>query len=99
MVSVTSSSGATTSLVAALGGGSGIDMVTLAENLAKAQFAPKQDRLTQKAELLDLQITAASNLKGMIHVLGEGARGDRAEAQGERARAGRGGRGGKRCAG
>jgi flagellar hook-associated protein 2 len=69
MVSVTSSSGATTSLVAALGGGSGIDMMSLAENLARAQFAPRQDRLTARAELLDLQITAASNLKNMIQGL------------------------------
>ena len=69
MVAVTSSSGATTSLVAALGGGSGIDMVALAETLAKAQFAQRQDRLTAKGELLDLQITAASTLKNMIQGL------------------------------
>lgn len=44
-------------------------MVSLAETLAKAQFAQRQDRLTQKAELLDLQITAASTLKNMIQGL------------------------------
>jgi flagellar hook-associated protein 2 len=57
---------ATRSLVTALGAGSGIDMVELANNLAEAQFAGRTDRLTAKSELLDRQISTASNLKSML---------------------------------
>lgn len=57
---------ATSSIVATLGGGSGIDMAALAENLAAAQFAGRIDRLTAKSEKLERQISAASNLKSML---------------------------------
>lgn len=57
---------APTSLVTALGGGSGIDMVALASSLATAQFEARSTRLTQRAETLDRQISAASSLKGML---------------------------------
>src|SRR5262245_55510050 len=60
---------ATRSLVTALGAGSGIDMVELANNLAEAQFAARSDRLTAKSELLDRQISSASNLKSMLLTL------------------------------
>lgn len=60
---------ATRSLVTALGAGSGVDMVELANNLAQAQFAARTDRLAAKSELLDKQISAASNLKSMLLTL------------------------------
>ena len=60
---------ATSSLVTALGGGSGIDMGALARNLSEAQFAARTQRLTTRSETLDRQITAASDLKGMLFSL------------------------------
>lgn len=56
----------TTSLVTALGGGSGIDMTALANNLAEAQFAARLERLAARSETLDRQISTASNLKSMM---------------------------------
>jgi len=58
MVSSTSSSTSasavtTSSLVTALGGGSGVDMTALANNLANAQFASRNDRLATKSDKLD----------------------------------------------
>ena len=64
--STSASTSATASLVAALGGGSGIDMSALANNLAVAQFSGRTDLLAAKAEKLDKQISAASNLKSML---------------------------------
>src|SRR6218665_2115439 len=64
--STSASTSATASLVAALGGGSGIDMTALANNLAVAQFSGRTDLLTARAEKLDKQISAASNLKSML---------------------------------
>src|SRR5438067_1400110 len=60
---------ATQSLVTALGGGSGIDMTALAQNLAVAQFAPRIDRLTSSNEALDKRISAASSLKNLLQGL------------------------------
>jgi flagellar hook-associated protein 2 len=57
---------ATKSLLTSLGAGSGIDMAELANNLAAAQFAARTDRLTAKSELLESQISTASNLKAML---------------------------------
>lgn len=59
-------SNATSSLITALGAGSGINMAELANNLAAAQFAGRTDRLAAKSELLETQISTASNLKSMI---------------------------------
>lgn len=64
--STSASTSATASLVAALGGGSGIDMTALANNLAVAQFSGRTDLLTARADKLDKQISAASNLKSML---------------------------------
>jgi flagellar hook-associated protein 2 len=61
-----SATSATSSIVTALGGGSGIDMTALATNLANAQFAGRIDRLTARSETLDRQISAASGLKSML---------------------------------
>lgn len=63
---MTTTSSATQSIVSALGGGSGIDMAALAQNLANAQFAARSDRLTAKSDTLDRQISAASTLKSML---------------------------------
>jgi flagellar hook-associated protein 2 len=57
---------ATAQLLTSLGAGSGVDMVSLATNLAAAQFAAKTDRLTFQSETLDRQISAASTLKSAI---------------------------------
>ncbi|MDF2639241.1 MAG: flagellar hook protein [Novosphingobium lindaniclasticum] len=56
----------TSSLVTALGGGSGVDMTALANNLAVAQFASRNDRLTSRSDQLDTQISTASNIKSML---------------------------------
>jgi flagellar hook-associated protein 2 len=73
-------SAATSSLVTALGGGSGIDMTALANSLAEAQFAAKAERLSVRSETLERQISTASNLKSMMLNL--------AASLGERVRAG-----------
>jgi len=67
--SSSTSATATSSLVTALGGGSGIDMAALANNLATAQFAARTDRLAAKSDKLDAQISAASNVKSMLLAL------------------------------
>jgi flagellar hook-associated protein 2 len=64
------------SIVTALGGGSGIDMSKLATDLAEAQFALRNDRLTAQSEQLEKQISSASTLKNMISQLSS-ALGDR----------------------
>lgn len=64
--SSTSSATTTTSIVTALGGGSGVDMTALANNLANAQFASRNDRLAARADKLDAQISAASNIKSLM---------------------------------
>lgn len=73
-------SAATSSLITALGAGSGTDMTALANSLAEAQFAAKAQRLTARSETLDRQISTASNLKSMMLSL--------AASLGERVRAG-----------
>jgi flagellar hook-associated protein 2 len=64
--SATTSTSATQSLVTALGAGSGVDMAALATSLAQAQFAPKLDRLSEKSDTLNAQISTASNIKSML---------------------------------
>lgn len=60
------STSATSSIIASLGAGSGIDFAGLAQNLAAAQFAPRIDRNTARAESVDRQISAASTLKSSL---------------------------------
>ncbi|MCW1383021.1 flagellar filament capping protein FliD [Novosphingobium sp. KCTC 2891] len=67
--SATSSTSATSKLVSALGGGSGIDTASLAEQLAAAQFASRLDQLSARGDKLTTQISAASTLKSMITTL------------------------------
>lgn len=54
------------SLITALGGGSGTDMGKLASDLSVAQYALRTNRLNTKSETLDSQISEASTLKSML---------------------------------
>lgn len=67
--SATSSSSATANLVSTLGAGSGINMASLAEQLAAAQYAARLDQINAKTEKLSTQITSASTLRSMISSL------------------------------
>ncbi|WP_066775068.1 flagellar filament capping protein FliD [Croceicoccus mobilis] len=62
----TSNTSATSSIISALGAGSGIDMTGLASQLSAAQFAGRIDRLSARSETLEAQISSASNLKSMV---------------------------------
>ncbi|HKT84590.1 MAG TPA: flagellar filament capping protein FliD [Novosphingobium sp.] len=64
--STSSTKSATSSLISALGGGSGIDFGALASNLSAAQFAARQDQLTAKSDALNAKVSAASNIKSML---------------------------------
>lgn len=57
---------ASSSIIASLGAGSGVDFAALATNLAAAQFATRIDRLASQSETLDRQISTASNLKSAM---------------------------------
>ncbi|GAB5348457.1 flagellar filament capping protein FliD [Alteriqipengyuania sp. 357] len=56
----------TSSIASRLGVGSGVDMVALAEDLARAQFEPRQQRLESKSEVLERQISTASALRSLL---------------------------------
>ncbi|MDA7788070.1 flagellar hook protein, partial [Sphingomonadaceae bacterium] len=60
----------------ALGAGSGVDMIELAENLAEVRFATQRARLEASNELLDTQISSASTLRSQLTQLSS-ALGDR----------------------
>lgn len=75
MVSATTSSGSS-SLVTAFGGGSGVDMVQLASDLAEARFLTQKTQLESRSELLDARISGASTLKNQLTQLAS-ALGDR----------------------
>ena len=66
----------TSSIVGALGGGSGVDMVKLAADLAEARFMPQKDQLTARSEALEAKISAASTLRNQLTQLSS-ALGDR----------------------
>ncbi|HWK42842.1 MAG TPA: flagellar filament capping protein FliD [Croceibacterium sp.] len=68
------------SIISALGAGSGVDMTALAKNLADAQFAGRTQRLTAKSEALEQKISVAASLKNSLSLL--------ASALGDRVRAG-----------
>ena len=65
-MTTTSATSATSSIITALGAGSGIDMAKLANDLAAAQYATRIDRLSAKSEKLEAQISAASEIKSMM---------------------------------
>lgn len=60
------SSTSNASIVSRLGVGSGADMVALAEDLARAQFEPRQQRLESKSEIIERQISLASTLRSLL---------------------------------
>ena len=66
----------TSSIVSALGGGSGIDMGKLAGDLAQARFAAQVKQLETRSELMETRISAASTLKSQLSQLAS-ALGDR----------------------
>jgi len=68
------------SIVSALGAGSGIDMVALASNLATAQFQLRTERLAARSETLERQISSAASIKNTLSLL--------ASAMGDRVRSG-----------
>lgn len=67
--SATTSTSATASLISSLGGGSGINTASLAEQLAAAQFAARVDRISARTTRLTTQISSASTLRSMISSL------------------------------
>ena len=70
----------TSSIITALGAGSGVNMAALASNLAEAQFATRIEQLRTRSDDLQAKISAASDLKSQVTQL--------ASALGERVRAG-----------
>lgn len=66
METTSSTQNATRSLITSLGVGSGIDMASLANDLAAAQFSLRTDRLAAKSERLEASISSASNLRSML---------------------------------
>jgi len=68
------------SIVTALGAGSGIDMAALAQNLATTQFQLRTERLVAKSETLEKQISSAASIKSTLSLL--------ATAMGDRVRSG-----------
>ncbi|MBS7671344.1 flagellar filament capping protein FliD [Croceicoccus gelatinilyticus] len=65
-MTTTSSTSAASSIISALGAGSGIDMSALASDLAVAQYASRLQRLENKSQSLETRISSASNLKAML---------------------------------
>lgn len=76
MASTPPTSSSTSSLLTALGGGSGVDMVKLAQDLAEARFMAQKGQLESRSDLLEAKISAASTLKNQLSQLSS-ALGDR----------------------
>lgn len=66
----------TSSIVGALGGGSGVDMVKLANDLAQARFLSQLAQLDGRSEQLEARISGASTLRNLLGQLAN-ALGDR----------------------
>ena len=66
----------TSSIVSALGSGSGVDMIKLAGDLAAARFAGRIQQLEDKSQQLTTKISAASSLRSQLSLLAN-ALGDR----------------------
>ncbi|MEP0562429.1 MAG: flagellar cap protein FliD N-terminal domain-containing protein, partial [Qipengyuania citrea] len=71
---------ATSSIATTLGIGSGVDMTGLAEQLAEAQFAGRNERLATKSETLEQRISLAGSIRSSFSTF--------ASALGERMRSG-----------
>ena len=66
----------TSSIISTLGGGSGVDMVKLAQDLAEARFLPQIAQIETRSEALEARISSASELKNLLSQLSS-ALGDR----------------------
>lgn len=64
------------SIISALGAGSGVDFIKLAEDISAASFAAQRGQITARADTLKAQISAAGQLRGAITALAS-ALGDR----------------------
>jgi flagellar hook-associated protein 2 len=64
------------SIISALGAGSGVDFIKLASDLSAASFAAQRDQLSARKTTLEAQISAAGQLRGSINDLSR-ALGDR----------------------
>lgn len=54
------------SIATSLGIGSGVDMTGIANQLAEAQFAPRNQRLTERSEKLQQQISLAGSIRSAL---------------------------------
>jgi len=68
------------SIISALGAGSGIDFIKLAEDISAASFAAQRNQITARQDALKAQVSAAGQLRGALNTL--------ASALGERVRNG-----------
>ncbi len=66
----------TSTIISALGGGSGVDMVKLAADLSQARFLPQVGQLESRTQTLEAKISAASTLRNQLTTLAS-ALGDR----------------------
>ncbi|MEC8773144.1 MAG: flagellar cap protein FliD N-terminal domain-containing protein, partial [Pseudomonadota bacterium] len=64
------------SIASSLGVGSGVDMTGLAEQLAVAQFAGRNERLTLQSETLERRISLAGSIRSTLSTFAS-ALGDR----------------------
>jgi flagellar hook-associated protein 2 len=64
------------SIISALGAGSGVDFIKLATDLSAASFAVQREQLTARRTALEAQISAAGQLRGALNQLAS-ALGDR----------------------
>lgn len=64
------------SIISALGAGSGVDFIKLATDISAASFAVQRDQLTARRTALEAQISAAGQLRGSLNALAS-ALGDR----------------------
>ncbi|MFC3098904.1 flagellar filament capping protein FliD [Alteraurantiacibacter palmitatis] len=70
------STSSTSSIITTLGGGSGVDMIKLATDLAEARFLSQKGQLQSRSQALEARISAASTLRSQITNLAS-ALGDR----------------------
>jgi len=76
METATNNSFNPSSILGALGGGSGVDMVELARNLSVNRFAAQRAQLESRNELLETRVSSAAALRGQLSQLAS-ALGDR----------------------
>ncbi len=64
------------SIISALGAGSGIDFIKLADDISAASFAAQRNQITARQDALKAQVSAAGQLRGALNTLAS-ALGDR----------------------